>query len=124
MIERIHADLFFQEIYLLNEVNVKIKLTRSRYTFLLIGVVQHKVTIEQAILYVQKVKLSSAMFLAHANALEITSARYLVRCIICKSVTIRRRDARETVFRTTAEQNHHRDGAKQCTIRTTFSIST
>jgi len=30
MIGRIHADIFFQNRYLLNEVNVKIKLVRSR----------------------------------------------------------------------------------------------
>ena len=33
MIGRIHADLFFENRYLLNEVNVKIKLTRSRDAF-------------------------------------------------------------------------------------------
>jgi len=35
MIRRIHADIFFQDRYILNEVNVKIKLIRSRDSFLL-----------------------------------------------------------------------------------------
>ena len=34
MIDRIHADVFFQSRYLLNEVNVKIKLTRCTDAFL------------------------------------------------------------------------------------------
>ena len=33
MIGRIHADIFFQERYLVNEVNVKIKLVRSKDAF-------------------------------------------------------------------------------------------
>jgi len=88
MIGRIHADQFFQERYLLNEVNVKVKLTRSRDAFSLMGVAQHKVVIEEVILYVQKIKLSPAMFLAHAKALETTNAKYLVRRVICKSSAI------------------------------------
>ena len=37
MMGRLHADLFFQERFMLNEVGVKIKLIRSRDTFCLIG---------------------------------------------------------------------------------------
>ena len=35
MLGRIYADMFFQDRYLLNEVNVKIKLVRSRNSFCL-----------------------------------------------------------------------------------------
>jgi len=35
-----------------------------------------------------KVKLSPAIFLAHAKALESTNAKYPVRRIVCKSITI------------------------------------
>jgi len=88
MIGRIHADLFFQGRYLLNEVNVKIKLVRSRDTFWLMGANQYKTSTESAILYVRKVKLSSSVFLAHAKALENGTAKYPVRRVTCKTVTI------------------------------------
>ena len=38
MLGRIHADVFFQDRYLLNEVNVKIKLVTSRNSFCLMAV--------------------------------------------------------------------------------------
>ena len=88
MIGRIHADLMFQDRYLLNEVAVKIKLIRSRDQFSLMGAAQFKVVIENAILYVRKVKLSSTVFLAHAKALETSNAKNPVRRVICKSVTV------------------------------------
>ena len=37
MMGRLHADLFFQERFMLNEVGVKIKLIRSRDAFCLMG---------------------------------------------------------------------------------------
>ena len=37
MMGRLHADLFFQERFMLNEVDVKIKPIRSRDTFCLMG---------------------------------------------------------------------------------------
>jgi len=88
MIGRIHADLFFQDRYLLNEVNVKIRLIRSRDQFSLMGMAQHKVVIESAILYIRKVKLSSEMFMDIAKTLESTNAKYPIRRVICKSVTV------------------------------------
>ena len=88
MIGRIHADLFLQDRYILNEVNVKIKLIRSRDQFSLMGMDDYKVVVEKAILYIRKVKLSSAMFMEHADALESTNAKYPVRRVICKSVTV------------------------------------
>ena len=39
MIGRIHSDIFFQERYLLNEVNARIKLIRSSDAFCLMGTV-------------------------------------------------------------------------------------
>jgi len=88
MMGRIHADLFFQNRYILNKVNIKIKLVRSRDQFCLMGDRQYKVLIERAVLYVRKVKLSSSVFLAHAKALEQGSAKYPVRRITCKTITI------------------------------------
>ena len=77
MIGRIHADMFFQSRYLLNEVDVKIKLTRSRDEFCTMSAAADtsKVKMVSAILFVRKVKLSPSVFLAHAKALEYTTAK-------------------------------------------------
>jgi len=88
MIGKIHADIFFQNHYLLNEVNVKIKLIRSRDSFCLISANDFVAKIEIAIMYVRKVKLAPSVFLAHANALENSTAKYPIRQAVCKTVTI------------------------------------
>jgi len=88
MISRIHADIFFQSRYLLNEVNVKIKLVRSRNTFCLIGANEFRVKIESAIMFMRKVKLAPSVFLAHAKALENSTAKYPIRRAVCKTVRI------------------------------------
>jgi len=60
MIGRIHADMFFQDRYLLNEVHMKIKLVSSRNSFCLMSADEFKV--ENAIMFVRKVKLSPSVF--------------------------------------------------------------
>jgi len=88
LIGRVHTDLFFQDRYLLNEVNVKVRFIRSRDSFALISEHENKIILEEAVLYVRKVKLSPAVFLAHAKALESSNAKYPVRRVVCKSVTV------------------------------------
>ena len=88
LIGRVHCDLMLQNRYLINEVNVKLKFVRSSDAFSLLCVNQQKVNIENAVLYVRKVKLSSSVFLAHAKALQSGTAKYPVRRVTCKSVTI------------------------------------
>jgi len=88
MMGRLHADIFFQERYMLNEVNTKIKLIRSKDVFSLVGTAGHTVKIVSAVLVVRKVKLSPSIFLAHAKALERTNAKYPIRRVVCKSFTV------------------------------------
>ena len=57
MVGRLHADIFFQDRYMINEVGVKIKLTRSKDDFCLTGAMVGKVQIVQASMFVLKVKL-------------------------------------------------------------------
>jgi len=71
MIGRIHADIFFQNRYLLNGVNIKIKLVRSRNSFCVMSTNPFQAKVDSAIMFVKKVKLSPSVFLAHAKALEI-----------------------------------------------------
>ena len=90
MIGRIHSDIFFQQRYMLNEVNTKIKLTRSKDAFCLmaIGDRAFKVRITSAAMLIRKVKISSSVYLAHAKTLESGLAKYPIRRVVCKTFTI------------------------------------
>ena len=89
MIGRIHSDIFFQQRYMLNEVNTKIKLIRSKDSFCLMASANgFKVKIVSAYLLIRKVKISPSVYLAHAKALERGLAKYPIRRVICKSFTI------------------------------------
>jgi hypothetical protein len=90
LVGRIHTDIFFQQRYMLNEVNTKIKLTRSKDSFCLmaIGDQAFRVKITGAALLIRKVKISSSVYLAHAKTLESGMAKYPIRRVICKTFTI------------------------------------
>jgi hypothetical protein len=86
MIGRIHSDIFFQEQYMLNDVNTRIKLTRSEDAFCLMvsGEQSYKVQLTSAALFVRKVQMSLSVYLAHAKTLESGMAKYPIRRVICK----------------------------------------
>ena len=72
---------------MINDVSVKIKLSRSRDDFCLMGAMVGKVQIVQASMFVRKVKLMPSVFLAHAKTLERSPAKYPIRRVVCKSFT-------------------------------------
>jgi hypothetical protein len=75
MMGKLHLDLFCQDKYLLNHVDLKSKLRRSRDTFALVAdAANYKIKIKDLALYVRKVRLSPAR-----KALEKTSCKYPVR---------------------------------------------
>jgi len=88
MIGRIHANIFFQNRYILNEVNVKIKVVRSRNSFCLMSANAFQAKINSAIMFVRKVKLSPLAFLAHVKALENSTDKYPIRRAVCKTIAI------------------------------------
>ena len=88
MMGRLHADIFFQDRYMLNEVSVKIKLVRSKDAFCLMGATGCKAKIIHASMFVRKVKLMPSVFLAHVKTLERGTAKYPIRRVVCKSFTI------------------------------------
>ena len=90
LIGRIHSDIFFQERYMLNEVNTRIKLTRNKDAFCLMATGDHsfKVKITAASMLIRKVKISPSVYLAHAKTLENGMAKYPIRRVICKTFTI------------------------------------
>ena len=79
MLGKLHLDLFFQNQYLLNSVEVRLRLIRSNDLFCLHGnanQADNKVT-----LFVRKVKPNPAVQLAHVKALQYGTAKYpLVVC--------------------------------------------
>ena len=57
MMGKLHLDLFCQDKYLLNQVNLKIKLRRRREAFALVAdAANYKVKIKKMALYVRKVQ--------------------------------------------------------------------
>ena len=90
MMGRLHVDVFHQDRYLLNGVDMKVRLIRSRDSFSLMAAqagadpTVPKVKIIQAVLYVRKTKLNPTVQMAHLKALEKGTAKYPVRRIDCK----------------------------------------
>ncbi|XP_075784913.1 uncharacterized protein F54H12.2-like [Pelodiscus sinensis] len=77
----LHSDLFFQEKLLLNGVDLKIKLTRSKDAFCLMSgnaAENYKVHIILAALFVKRVKVTPGVRLGHAEALMTANAKYPV----------------------------------------------
>ena len=80
MMGKLHLDLFCQEKYLLNHVNLKIKLRRSRDVFVLMADADtYKIKIKDLALFVRNVQLSPAVRMGHVKALEMTSCKYSIR---------------------------------------------
>ena len=93
MMGPIHSDIFFQDRLMLNGVNLRIKLNRAKNSFRLMSSAAaptFKVVITEAILFVRRVKLASSIILGHSAALKHSSAKYPLRRIGCKVLSIPR----------------------------------
>ena len=89
MMGKLHLDLFCQEEYLLNHVNLKIKLRRSRDVFALMANADtYTIKIKVLALFVRNVQLSPAVRMGHVKALEKTSCKYPIRRIKVKVDTV------------------------------------
>ena len=92
MMGPIHSDIFFQDRLILNGVSLRLKLNRAKNSFCLVSPTPggaFKVVITEAILYVRKVKVASSVTLGHAAALRETTAKYPIRRVHCKVLSIR-----------------------------------
>ena len=76
MIGKPHLDLCFQDRLMLNAVDIKMRLNRSKDSFSLMG--DGRVKIQDACLFVRKVKVSPSIQLNHIRGLEQTTAKYPV----------------------------------------------
>jgi len=92
LIGQLHCDIFQQDRLMINLVDIKIKMIRSKPEFCLIspttGGVGFKIVLEHVSLFVRKVKVNPAVSLAHAKALEKTSCKYPIDRVICKTYSI------------------------------------
>jgi hypothetical protein len=82
MMGKLHLNLFCQEKYLLNHVNLKIKLRRMA------DANTHKIKIKDLALFVRNAQLSPAVRMGHIKALENTSCKYPIRRIEVKVDTV------------------------------------
>ena len=93
MMGRLHIDLFFQDRYLHNGVDVKVRLVQSKDTFALMAdgnAPDYKITIVEAALYARKAKLNPSVQMGHIKALEKGTANYPMRRVDCKVFSIPR----------------------------------
>ena len=88
MMGRLHVDLFLQDKFLLNGVDVKIRLVRSKDAFSLMADGQNKVRIMEAILFARKAVLILTVQMAHIKALAKGTAKYPLRPVDGKVYSI------------------------------------
>ena len=74
---------------MLNEVNLRMKLVRSKEAFYLMSAGEtYNVVIVVASLLIRTVKISPSVYLAHAKALENGTAKYPMRRVICETFPV------------------------------------
>lgn len=88
LIGRPHADIFFQERYLLNNVAVKLVFNRSKDAFCTMGSNKRKVKILSACMLIRKVRVSQSVALGHEKALEVATAKYPIKRVLCKTSVV------------------------------------
>ena len=91
MMGRLHVDPFLQDRFLLNGVDVKIRLVRNKYTFSLMVYGQnpdYNVRVVEAILFTRNAVLSPTVQMAHIKALAKGTAEYPLRPVDCKVYSV------------------------------------
>lgn len=90
MIGHLHGDIFNQEKFLINGVELRIKLVRSKESFNLICHQDKKlkVQITDASLIVRRTKINPSVLLAHQKVLATTTAKYPITRAEVKVLTI------------------------------------
>lgn len=89
LIGHLHGDVFNQEKLLINGVEVRVRLVKSRDAFCLMDPSGcFSVHIEEASLLVRRVKISPNVLLAHARALSKSTTKYPLTRVETKSITM------------------------------------
>ena len=84
LIGTLHSDIFYQNRYLINGVSMKIRLSRSKDSFVMMG--EGKIDIISAKLYVRKLKITPSLVLAHERILQNETAKYPITRVECKVI--------------------------------------
>lgn len=84
----LHCDIFNVNKFMLNGVDLGLKLIKAKSEFHLIGETPAHAEIIEANLYVRKVRINPSILLAHARALNVTHAKYPITRVELKTVTI------------------------------------
>ena len=87
---KIHCDIFNINKYMLNNIDIKLVFSRSADDFCLFGDkgLKGNVSIRDTFLRIRRVKISNAVMLAHAMALEQTTAKYPIKRVLLKPFVI------------------------------------
>lgn len=90
LVTRLHSDLFNSDRYLINGVDLNIKLMRNSPEFYIMKSEEMRldVNITNAVLYVRKARISSEILLAHSLALEKATAKYPIKRVVVNNYTI------------------------------------
>jgi len=91
LVGRLHCDVFFQEKLMLNNVGIRVKLSRNKDSVVLMADddgVTYQVNIIKAVLHVRKVRVAPVVALAHAKALEHANAKYPINKVECKVFSV------------------------------------
>uniref|UniRef100_T1IJA6 Uncharacterized protein n=1 Tax=Strigamia maritima TaxID=126957 RepID=T1IJA6_STRMM len=84
---RHYCDIFSQPHYLINNVDIRVSLTKNSDTFSLISLeanADYKTTINDAGLVINKIVPSASVLLAHHQALEKRNAKYPIQRVKLK----------------------------------------
>ncbi|XP_025994071.2 uncharacterized protein F54H12.2-like [Solenopsis invicta] len=90
LMDHLHCDVFNQERFLINGVEMRLPMVRSRDAFCLMDQTERgfEVHILDATLLVRRSKISPGILLAHAKALSKTTAKYPLTRVEVKSISI------------------------------------
>lgn len=89
MVGHLHMDLCNQDKFMLNGIEMRLRLVRARSTFTIMSkTTACKVLIKEANLFVRRCKISPSVLLAHSKTLESGSAKYPITRVEVKSITL------------------------------------
>lgn len=90
MYGNLHCDIFNQDKFMINGVDMTVKLIKAKNEFILMGTNKGHLEIIDANLFVRKVKINPSILIAHTKALALSPAKYPITRVEIKTVTISR----------------------------------
>lgn len=89
LLGHLHCDIFNQERFLINGVEMRLRLVRTSNAFcLMTSSKEYKIRIVEASLLVRRVKVAPGILLAHARALSKSTAKYPLTRVEVKAISM------------------------------------